>query len=132
MKTLLGIILIISIVSCDKSDDAIELKLDDIQGTWRWLSTCGGFSGSCINRSNSGYHEITFDSIFKFQYSNSDTVNYYADYRIDKKDDIKGILNLYNQNVLNSFTLSQRTIALYDNILVIYRGTLSDSYEKIK
>ena len=132
MKALLSLMLMISIISCDKSEDAIELKLDDIQGTWRWLSTCGGFSGSCIYRSNSGYHEITFDTLFKFKYSNSDTVNYFADYRIDKKDDISGILNLYNQSVYNSFTLNQRTIAIYDNILIIYRGTLSDSYEKIK
>lgn len=122
-------ILVILLFTASCGEKIIDVSsVDDIPGTWRWLSTCGGEGDndySCINASELQYATIEFRSNGAYIEKHMDTVFLQTTYTISKIDDLFGTLILENPPV-------NRPVTVINNKLIIQRGTFEDSYEKIR
>lgn len=123
MKTIFLIIIMIFIFAC--SEKIQVTSIDQIQGRWKWESTCGGFIYECRYSSRSIYATIEFKSDARYVEMHNDTIYQQSDYSIIKVDDTFGTL------LLEKTTIS-RPITVLNNRLLITRGELLDSYAKIK
>jgi hypothetical protein len=117
-------VLFILLLGCEKE---IEVNsIDQIPGTWRWESTCGGdVDFTCVNASKENYATIEFRSNGVYVEKHMDTVYLQTNYSIIKSDDMLGSLVLENPSV-------SRPITIINNGLIIQRGSYEDSYTKIK
>jgi len=124
---ILLLVLIPLLTGC--GEKIIEVSsVDDIPGTWRWLSTCGGDGDndySCINASDANYALIEFRSDGKYIEKHMDTVYLQTNYSIFKIDDLFGTLILEDPPV-------NLPVTVINNKLIIQRGAFEDTYEKIK
>lgn len=103
-------------------------SVDEIPGTWRWRSTCGGEGDNdytCINASESEYATIEFRSDGTYIEKHMDTLYLQTKYTILKIDDFFATLTLENPPV-------NRPVTVINNKLMIQRGTFEDTYEKIR
>jgi len=121
------LILFLFLIGC--REKIIEVSsVDDIPGTWRWLSTCEGEGDndySCINASDANYAVIEFRSNGDYIEKHMDTVYLQTNYSILKIDDLFGTLILEDPPV-------NRPVTVINNKLIIQRGASEDTYEKIK
>jgi hypothetical protein len=127
MKVLIIAILMFCLISCSKkSDDIIYVSsIDQLNGTWKWESTCGGFTGDCGYSSNLHYAVIDFFSNGTFIEKHNDTIYQQANYTVIKSNDTSGELVLDNSDYKMSITI-------VNNRLEMCRGDLIDTYKKIK
>ena len=101
-------------------------SIDQIPGTWRWESTCGGdVDYTCVNASKSNYATIEFRSDGVYVEKHMDTLFLQTNYSILKSDDMFGTLVLENPAV-------SRPLTILNNELIIQRGDYEDIYTKIK
>jgi hypothetical protein len=135
IKTINLIIFLILALACSKEKNVIVQvqSLDEINGTWKWESTCGGFTGACGYSSKSQYGEISFSKdghlIQKFQ----DSIHMTANYTIVKDSETNGTLML--DNIISGdirVTHSECYISLANNMLYIDQGSFTESYSRIK
>jgi len=112
------------LLSCEKEIEVTSI--DQIPGTWRWESTCGGdIDYTCVNGSKENYATIEFRSNGVYVEKHMDTVYLQTNYSIIKSDDMLGTLVLENPSV-------SRPITIINNGLIIQRGSYEDNYSKIK
>jgi len=112
------------LLSCEKEIEVTSI--DQIPGTWRWESTCGGdIDYICVNGSKENYATIEFRSNGVYVEKHMDTVYLQTNYSIIKSDDMLGTLVLENPSV-------SRPITIINNGLIIQRGSYEDNYSKIK
>ena len=133
MKTLSIFFFLFSIISCSKVNDNKVLNLDQLNGTWKWESTCGGFFYDCGYSSSSHYANIEFTSEGRIVEMHNDTIFLTANFSILKNDDSSGMLIL--NNIISNSVLSEhleRSISISNNELQIIRGELIDTYKKNK
>lgn len=115
--------LLILFAACKKE---IEVSsIDQIPGTWRWESTCGGAEFDCTYGSKSNYATIDFTSDGIYIEKHNGVIFLQTNYTIIKSDDMLGTLVLEDPP-------DSRPITLLDNQLLITRGIYLDSYTKIK
>jgi hypothetical protein len=135
MRTINLFIFLILTLACSKEKEVIlqVQSLDQIIGTWKWESTCGGITGACGYSSKSQYGEISFSKdghlIQKFQ----DSIHMTANYTIVKDGETNGTLmldNIISGDIL--VTHSECYISLTNNKLYIDKGSITESYSKIK
>lgn len=101
-------------------------SIDQVPGTWRWESTCGGdFDYTCVTASKLDYATIEFRSGGVYVEKHMDTVYLQTNYSILKSDDMFGTLILENPP-------ESRPMTILNNELIIQRGLYEDSYTKIK
>jgi hypothetical protein len=101
-------------------------SIDQIPGTWRWESSCGGETDYiCVNASKSDYATIEFRSDGVYIEKHMDTVFLQTNYSITKSDDMFGSLILENPS-------ENRPLTILNNELIIQRGSFEDNYTKIK
>jgi hypothetical protein len=101
-------------------------SIDQVPGTWRWESTCGGdVDYTCVIASESNYATIEFRSDGIYVEKHMDTVYLQTNYSITKSDDMFGTLILENP-------AESRPLTILNNALIIQRGLYEDSYTKIK
>ncbi len=101
-------------------------SIDQVPGTWRWESTCGGdVDYTCVTASESNYATIEFRSDGIYVEKHMDTVYLQTNYSITKSDDMFGTLILENP-------AESRPLTILNNALIIQRGLYEDSYTKIK
>lgn len=124
MKTSIILVSVIFMISCSKKDENITTNLDQLNGTWKWESTCGGFTGGCANSSSSNYATIEFSSNGNYIEKHNDTIYQQGSYNVIKSNATSGKLVLDN-------TVT-RTISIDYNHIVINRGDLIDTYIKTK
>jgi hypothetical protein len=125
------------LISCnntnnDETSDVL-LSLDNIQGVWKWESTCGGFIASCAYPSASTYAEIVFTNQNKLIEKHNDQLFTTAKYEIRKTDSFSGILvlkDIESDDIISDSI--ERPINMVNNVLFIRRGELLDTYLKIK
>ncbi|MCX6333750.1 MAG: hypothetical protein NT092_05530 [Bacteroidia bacterium] len=117
--------LLIFLPGCDEK--IIEVtSVDQIPGTWRWESTCGGDTAFiCVNASKSNYATVEFKSNGAYIEKHMDTVYLQTNYILIKSDDMFGTLILENPN-------ESRPVTVMNNELIIQRGSFEDNYTKIK
>ena len=127
MKKCLVCVLILSLISCSKkSDDTIKItSLDQLNGVWKWESTCGGITDNCTNSSKTTYATITFNSNGTFVEKHNDTIYQQSNYTLVKNNDISGTLSLGNTDY-------KYPVYIVNNQLKITRGELADLYTKTK
>jgi len=126
MKTLFVSIILIIIVSCSKkNDDTSVTKFEQLEGRWKWESTCGGFTVECMNSSELHYAEIEFTSDEKFIEKHNDTIFQQTNYSITKYNELSGKMILRNSNY-------QMPILIINNHLEINCGELINIYTKTK
>jgi hypothetical protein len=121
------VILMMFTTSCGEKIIDVS-SVDDIPGTWRWLSTCGSEGDNdyaCVNASESNYATIEFRSNGVYIEKHMDTVYLQTNYTISIIDDMLGTLILEDPPV-------NRPVTVINNRLMIQRGTSEDYYEKIK
>ena len=120
-----SLVILLLLYGC--SEKLIEVtSVDQIPGTWRWESTCGGdIDYTCVNGSKSNYATIEFRSDGVYLEKHMDTVFLQTNYSILKSDDMFGTLILENPS-------DSRPVTVLNNLLIIQRGTFEDSYSKIK
>jgi len=108
-------------------DDIIVVSsIDDIPGTWRWESTCGGSEDyTCVNASKSNYATIEFGSNGVYIEKHMDTVFMQTNYNILKSDDMFGTLILEDP-------AETRPVTILNGELIIQRAGFEDNYTKIK
>jgi predicted secreted protein len=135
MKTLGIWILLICMFSCTKEEnDTMKVtSIDQINGTWKWKSTCGGLIDDCANSSSSHFAIIEFSSDGKFEEKHNDTIYLTANFSIMKTSETYGRLILDNIITTGMFAESiEYSISIESNELWISRGELLDKYYKIK
>lgn len=121
------LILILFLTGCGEKIIDVS-SVNDIPGTWRWLSTCGGVGDNdytCVNASDANYAVIEFRSDGNYIEKHMDTVYLQTNYSIVKIDDLFGTLILGDPPV-------NRPVTVINNKLIIQRGAFEDTYEKIK
>lgn len=119
-------------VSCSQKseDEIIVTSLDQINGTWEWESTCGGFVGTCGYSSISHYAMIEFTSNSQFIETHNDTVYFTAHFDLIKTDSPSGFLVFHKKE--SEDVLSKIPISIINNKLCISYGELYSTYKKIK
>jgi hypothetical protein len=133
MKTLSIFIFLFCIISCSKVNDNKVLNLDQLNGTWKWESTCGGLVSDCGYSSSSHYANIEFTGDGRIVEKHNDTIFLTANFSILKNDDSSGMLIL--NNIISNSVLSEHieySISISNNELHITRGELIDTYKKTK
>ena len=133
MKTLSIFIFLLCIISCSKVNDNKVLNLDQLDGTWKWESTCGGLINSCAYSSSLHYANIEFTGEGRIVEMHNDTIFLTAIFSILKNDNSSGMLIL--NNIISNSVLSEhleRSISISNNELQIIRGELIDMYKKNK
>jgi hypothetical protein len=123
MKKFFVILLLIISAGCKKEIEVTSI--DQIPGTWRWESTCGGIQYECITASKANYATIEFTDNGKYIENHNGTMFLQTNYTITNTDNTFGTLILENP-------AESRPIAIMNNALLITRGELLDSYTKIK
>jgi hypothetical protein len=120
-----GIILLLLLAGC--SEKLIEVSsVDQIPGTWRWESSCGGTDEYvCEYASKSNYATIEFGKNGTYVEKHMDTIFLQTTYTINKASDMFGSLVLNNP-------AESRPVTIINNSLIIQRGSFEDSYTKIK
>jgi len=114
----------IFLLGCEKEIEVTSI--DQIPGTWRWESTCGGETDyKCVNASKENYATIEFRSDGVYVEKHMDTVFLQTNYSIVKSDDMFGTLILENPS-------ASRPITIINNGMIIQRGNYEDNYSKIK
>jgi hypothetical protein len=112
------------IAGCTKKPVSVT-SIDQLQGKWKWESTCGASILGCTFSSKSQYATIEFTSDSKYIETHNDTIYLQSKYSVSKYDETFGTLIL--ENPIHSLS-----IAIVDNKLLITRGELIESYYKIK
>jgi hypothetical protein len=132
MKTLRLLIILTLLISCTKKNDdpIIVTSLDQIAGTWKWESACGGFAGTCSYPTSLHYGEIQFATNARYIETHNDTIYLAAHYEIIKSNNNSGTLVLYK--IESDAILSQSPICILDNKLVITYGEFDLTYKKTK
>lgn len=105
-------------------------SLDQIAGTWKWESACGGFAGTCSYPNSLHYGEILFASNARYIETHNDTIYLAAHFEIIKSSNNSGTLIL--RKMESDAVLSQTTILILDNKLVMAYGEFFSTYKKIK
>lgn len=123
MKKSFIILFVILIFGCKKEIEVTSI--DQIPGTWRWESTCGGIEYECITGSKTNYATIKFTGDGKYIEKHNGTLYLQTNYTITKTDDTYGTLILESP-------AESRPITIMNNALLITRGDYLDSYTKIK
>jgi hypothetical protein len=113
----------ILITGCKKEIEVTSI--DQITGTWRWESTCGGVEYECITGSKTNYATIEFTRNGKYIEKHNGTLFLQTNYTITNTD------NTYGTIILES-PAESRPITIMNNALLITRGDYLDSYTKIK
>jgi hypothetical protein len=117
-------VLFIFFWGCEKQIEVTSI--DQVPGTWRWESTCGGdVDYTCVNASKSNYATIEFRSNGVYLEKHMDTLFLQTKYSIIKSDDMFGTLILENPAV-------SRPLTILNNGLIIQRDNYEDNYTKIK
>ena len=117
-------VLFILLLGCEKEIEVTSI--DQIPGTWRWESTCGGdVDYTCVNASKENYATIEFRSNGVYVEKHMDTIYLQTNYSILKSDDMFGTLVLENPP-------ASRPLTIINNGLIIQRGSYEDNYTKIK
>lgn len=130
-KSLLLILLVITLMSCEKQKQ--EEYSNSLIGEWAWISSCGGIAGQCFTPESSKHNiKITFsiDSLF----------NIYQDGILTRSDkyyiiisppaDMPGTANMikYGQNISTYFDIHHDTLTLNDS----YIDGFISLYKRIK
>lgn len=127
MRLFLLIVLTACLHACSKQNEEYLYvnSIDQLNGEWRWESTCGGFVGGCGYPSNSNYAVIIFCSNGKFIEKHNDTVYLQADFVLRRINDVTGTIRFNSEKYENS-------VSIVNNRLEIGRGELLDTYKKIR
>lgn len=123
------------LISCSKQDDIPVTNIDQLVGTWKWESTCGGFVNSCGYSSMIHFQEVAFYANGQYVHKKNGSIDFTAGYTLEKITDNTGTLVLNIDTAIYTeyySTRLERTIHVENNKLFIYRGELSDSYAKIR
>jgi hypothetical protein len=135
MKKLRLLVILTLLISCTKKTDdpIIVTSFDQIEGIWKWESTCGGIVNSCAYSSDSHYAEIKFTLENKIIETHNDAIYLTANYTIKTSDNSSGILTLVNieSNSIISNSI-QYSFSIKNDELFIARGELLDTYKKIR
>jgi hypothetical protein len=123
MKKIYILLLLLMSAGCEKQIDVTSI--DQIPGTWRWESTCGGIEFECTYGSKTNYATIEFTGDGKYIEKHNGTLFHQTNYTITNFDNIYGTLILESPS-------ENRPITILNNALLITRGELMDSYTKIK
>lgn len=116
-------LILVNVLSCKK--DINVSSLNQIPGTWRWESTCGGVNDTCFYRTETQYATIEFRSQGVYVEKRNDTIYLQTKYTIMNYDDTFGTLTLENPSV-------SYPITILNNMLMITRDSYWDGYRKIK
>jgi hypothetical protein len=122
-------------ISCAKEENNTlkVTSINQIGGTWKWKSTCGGLIENCKYSSSSDFATLDFSNDGKFVEKHNDTIYLTANYTILKIDDSHGGLTLENIQTSGVFSESiEYSISIVSNELWVFRGELLDKYNKVK
>jgi len=127
MKSVIFILLIVSLLACSKQDnDNVNVTvMDQLNGSWEWVSTCGGLIQTCAYSSSEHYAVISFGSNGKYVEYWNDTIYLEANYSITQINDSSAMLRI-NSNKYES------PVTVVNNQLEIGLGELVVTYKKIK
>lgn len=82
MKTLNVLIFVVFMISCSNENEG-NLKvtsLDQLNGTWKCESTCGGIINNCIYPSISNYSELDLSNGGQYVHKTNGTIDLKAKY----------------------------------------------------
>ena len=137
MKTSHALILFVLLLSCSNEYESnIKVtSIDQLVGTWKWESTCGGIVNNCSYPSKLNYAEFDFFKDGQFIHKVNGTVELKANYMLKKTNSTSGAIILKIDTVIyTQYTSSHSEIPINiaDNELLIYQGELVESYVKIE
>jgi hypothetical protein len=135
MRNFLLILLVVFLVSCNtqKNFPVVTLTLDNIQGTWNWVSTCNDSTDICTYASQAITKELIFSTHYQSISVNPDTtITITADYQVLRKNSLSGILILFHivPNYNQGDTVKS-DISLVNNQLLVKSKGLTSAYNKI-
>ncbi len=125
MKPLVFILLLFSVLSCSKHKevDIVVTSMDQLQGEWQWVSTCGGIVQGCIYPSSGHFETIVFSRDGNYVEKHNDTVFQQSGYTVVNINETSGTLILDKEEY-------QSPLSIVNNSLEISFGELVRTYKK--
>ena len=110
----------------------IRITKDDFHkkliGKWKWVASCGGFTGSCWYPDENNTKKIQFDNLRQFSEWNNDSIVRDCQYRL-LDSSINGQNLIYKIEFIDNY---DTYIWFSDNKLEIQGGDFVEEYDRIK